>query len=247
MGTTADKLNKLLETKAAIKQAIIDKGVDVGDDVVFADYPSKISAIESGSNDEFLALRTLNHTNYAGLFQYYYGESLDDFGIENWDTSNVTNMERAFANCYAKNYNLSNWDFSKVTTVGNMFSYSEAVNINLSSWTINTEASYYSASQMFMGCYDLETLDIRNIDTTNCQTFSFGNSFNYCNKLHTLRLDNCPNDTINKIITSTNFPTGAIEGVTRKIYINPNNRGDLTPPTNWIFVDKDTGEEIVIE
>ena len=45
--STADKLNKLLETKEAIKQAIIDKGGTVGD--VFADYPTAIQNIQSGS------------------------------------------------------------------------------------------------------------------------------------------------------------------------------------------------------
>lgn len=48
--STADKLNKLLETKQAIKQAIIDKGVGVSDDTVFAEYPAKINAIEGASN-----------------------------------------------------------------------------------------------------------------------------------------------------------------------------------------------------
>ena len=48
--STADKLNKLLETKQAIKQAIIDKGVGVSNDTVFAEYPAKINAIE-GAND----------------------------------------------------------------------------------------------------------------------------------------------------------------------------------------------------
>lgn len=50
MNDTASKLNKILETKAAIKQAIIDKGVEVGEDTVFAEYPNKISEIEVGSN-----------------------------------------------------------------------------------------------------------------------------------------------------------------------------------------------------
>lgn len=47
MGTTADKLNKLSQTKAAIKTAIEAKGVTVGD-ATFADYPSKIQAISGG-------------------------------------------------------------------------------------------------------------------------------------------------------------------------------------------------------
>lgn len=48
----ADKLQSILESKAAIKAAIEAKGVaDVGD--VLADYPSKIASIQSGSTDEY--------------------------------------------------------------------------------------------------------------------------------------------------------------------------------------------------
>lgn len=50
--STADKLNKLLETKEAIKQAIIDKGGTVGD--VFADYPAAIQNIQSGGSGTFV-------------------------------------------------------------------------------------------------------------------------------------------------------------------------------------------------
>ena len=100
MGTTADKLNKLLETKAAIKNAIIAKGVEVADSDTFASYPAKIEAIEVGGGaDEFLAIRTLNHTNYNRLFSDYTGDSLDAFCIEQWDTSNVTDMGYMFSGC----------------------------------------------------------------------------------------------------------------------------------------------------
>lgn len=51
MGTTIDKLNKVLQTKASIKAAIEAKGVTVGN-VKFADYPSKISAISGGGTPE---------------------------------------------------------------------------------------------------------------------------------------------------------------------------------------------------
>jgi surface protein len=243
---TSDKLQKLLETKEQIRQAIIDKGVEVGDDVVFADYSNKIAAIEAGgSGPDYISLRTNNHTDYRYLFSYYNGDSLDVFELDTWDTSNVTTMKNTFSNCEVKDYNLSNWDFSKVTETSNMFSHSDAVNIDLSNWTVNPELRYYSMGQMFMGCYNLETIDIRNLNITDCNSKpTTGNAFFDCNKLHTLRLDNCPNDTINKIITSTGFPTGTIDGVQRKIYVNPDDIGDLTAPTNWIFVDSD-GNEIV--
>ncbi|NDW10062.1 leucine-rich repeat protein [Dysgonomonas sp. 520] len=51
MGTTADKLYKIIDTKYNIRQVIIDKGVDVADDVVFADYPDKIAQIPSGNQE----------------------------------------------------------------------------------------------------------------------------------------------------------------------------------------------------
>ncbi len=45
METTADKLKYLRDTKAAIREAITDRGVDIGDDVPFRDYADKIREI----------------------------------------------------------------------------------------------------------------------------------------------------------------------------------------------------------
>lgn len=49
--TTADKLNYLIATKDAIKQAIIDKGVTVGQDATFRDYATLIGSISGGGED----------------------------------------------------------------------------------------------------------------------------------------------------------------------------------------------------
>lgn len=58
MGTTADKLNKILDSKSRIKAAIESKGVvDVGD--VLADYPDKIANIPSGASDYELEAQSL--------------------------------------------------------------------------------------------------------------------------------------------------------------------------------------------
>lgn len=48
MGTIEDKLNKLLDTKEAIKNSIVAKGQTISDTDTFASYASKISAIETG-------------------------------------------------------------------------------------------------------------------------------------------------------------------------------------------------------
>ena len=46
MGTIADKLAKLNETKADLKAALLEKGQTVGD--VFSTYPDAVRAISSG-------------------------------------------------------------------------------------------------------------------------------------------------------------------------------------------------------
>lgn len=51
MGTTADKFNKLAQTKVDLKAALAEKGQTVGD--VFADYPAAVRAIETGSPKEY--------------------------------------------------------------------------------------------------------------------------------------------------------------------------------------------------
>lgn len=193
MGTTIDKLKKVQETKAAIKQAIINKGVEIPDGTIFADYPNKISEITSGEgsgdsttyvNPDFYEIRTNGGTNYNNLFRDYNGFSLD---IGNWDTSKVTTMNDMFANCRFLKLNLSNWNMTNVSNTDNMF--------------------------------------------------------RGCGGLRTLRLDNCNEDTIRKIIESRDFPTGG----TRKIYCLEENVANLAPPNGWEFVDAVTGEVIVLE
>ena len=53
MGTITDKLNKLAETKSAIKTAIVNKGVSISDTDTFASYADKINSISSGGGYDF--------------------------------------------------------------------------------------------------------------------------------------------------------------------------------------------------
>lgn len=50
MGTIAEKLQKLVNTKEAIRQAIIGKGQNVATSDTFASYPAKIGAIQTGTD-----------------------------------------------------------------------------------------------------------------------------------------------------------------------------------------------------
>ena len=152
--STADKLNKLLETKQAIKQAIIDKGVEITDDTKFADYPSKISSIPMEGGDpyyeEFYNMRTSNGTNMASMFartsgeldlrrvdvsnvtdmKYMFDHSSASVNIDGWDTNNVTDMSYMFY-YFTGSVDASKLDTSKVTNASYMFGYANTDNIIL--------------------------------------------------------------------------------------------------------------------
>lgn len=77
MGTITDKLNKLAETKSAIKTAIVNKGVSISDSDTFASYADKIASIEGGSTPT---------EGIYGVFIYDTNGNLTK--PEEWDTAN---------------------------------------------------------------------------------------------------------------------------------------------------------------
>jgi surface protein len=198
LGTTADKLNKLLETKANIKQAIIDKGVDVADDTKFADYPAKIGMIiaDGDAGDlyyykNFYDARTSNGTSMKGLFAYTSGDldlsnldtsKVSDMGymfascssnyldLSKFDTSKVTNMQYMFSNCISE-INIDGWDTSKVTNMQYMFQNFTNKNKHLDLSVLDF-SKVTNASEMFSGC-NIDYVDIRNCNL-NLSKFSSG-------------------------------------------------------------------------
>ena len=77
MGTITDKLNKLAETKSAIKTAIVNKGVAVSDSDTFASYANKIASISGGGTPT---------EGIYGVFIYDTNGNLTK--PEEWDTAN---------------------------------------------------------------------------------------------------------------------------------------------------------------
>ena len=181
MGTTADKLNKILESKAAIKAAIEAKGVsDVGD--VLAEYPDKIASISGGSG-KFVVPNGMKFgysssfdatqfdisqvTDMSYMFSNYQGTSLD---LSSWDTSNVTNMSYMFSSgVRLTDLNISNFDTSKVTDMSYMFSGYKGKSLDLSSLDISnvTNVAYIfqnvNCSSIDLSCFNTGTSKISNI------------------------------------------------------------------------------------
>ena len=128
--------------------------------------------------------------------------------------------------------NLSGWNTEKVETMQNMFLACEKlIEINIEHF--NT-SSVENMKEMFNQCKTLTNLDLSNFDTSKTYSFYMDYFLSGSTSLHTLRLDNCSNDTINKIITSRNFPTFT-DGSIHTIYCKRANASGLTPPQGWTF------------
>lgn len=97
--STADKLNALVQTKADIKQALIDKGVEAND--VFSTYADDIRAIESG-----VKLPIPKETRFAGsTWDNGIPQEIIDYinNPENIRQQNTTSSVGTFAYCNITN------------------------------------------------------------------------------------------------------------------------------------------------
>lgn len=130
MGTTAQKLQAIQNSKAAIKSAIEAKGVsDVGD--VLADYATKIGEISGGGSSGDLRYEVseqgaLTKKSFAvnwfndltsipayGLKYAYYGSNVTSISFPNLTTVERSGLSGAFYGCTS----LTSVDLSKITSV----------------------------------------------------------------------------------------------------------------------------------
>lgn len=159
--STADKLNKLLETKEAIKQAIIDKGGTVGD--VFADYPTAIQNIQSGGSGTFVVP--------AGVKFAY--STFKEFP-ENFDWSEieqVTDASNLFYNCRSLT-TVPKLKFNDLRNTSYMFSYTNITDVDVSEWSTS---NLKTMNNMFDNS---KISTIPPIDFSNASDLS--NVFTYC-------------------------------------------------------------------
>lgn len=75
---TSDKLNYLIGTKNAIKEAIVEKGVDVSESDTFRSYADKIKNIQAGGGNT----RKIYATNYSSIAPQKDDKVLIKYGIE---------------------------------------------------------------------------------------------------------------------------------------------------------------------
>lgn len=193
MGTTADKLQKILDSKAAIKAAIEAKGVsDVGD--VLAAYPNKIASIKSsgytghadveglkaiGWTDEDIEYYQMHGVNWNEEDDIYHKvpqNNIDLYGVLTID--NIQEYKDRIVY-------LPKLDTSGVTNMSNQFRDCFSLVAVPMMDTINVKNMNF----MFCYCYSLtsvpqfDTSSVTNMNSMffNCHSLTFIPSFNTSN------------------------------------------------------------------
>ena len=93
------------------------------------------------------------------------GSQYSDLDLSSFDTSNVTTMSGMFLNCSKlTNLNLANFDTKNVVKLTNLFNGCSAIeNINLSSFDTSNVTKMYA---MFGNCENLKNVNLKNFDTS---------------------------------------------------------------------------------
>ena len=257
MGTTAQKLNKILETKEAIRTAINNKGGTLTTTDTFASYPSAIDSLPSGGGGSLKTLLDATKSCYY-LFYNYKGTSVNDL-ISYSDTSNVASMESMFQQC-SNLATIPLFDTSKVTNMSGMFLKCKMLTslsqldtnlvTNMSNMFNNCSklttippldtSKVTDMSGMFYRCYMLTTIDITHMNiTATYRSDSFANSCYSLTKLIIRNMTTIPSLESNAFnncyhftgtTDSTYNPQGLKDG---RIYVPDDKVDALKTATNW--------------
>lgn len=257
MGTTAQKLNKILETKEAIRTAINNKGGTLTTTDTFASYPSAIDSLPSGGGGSLKTLLDATKSCYY-LLKNYSGESVDGL-ISYSDTSSVTNMNSMFESC-SNLTTIPQLDTSSVINMRYMFYYCQNLTtipqLNTSNVTNMSNMFYYCSalqtipqldtskvtnmSNMFYYCQNLPKIDITHMkitSTSNSNNFAYGcysltkliiRNMSNIPSLSSNAFDNCYHFT--GTTNATYNPQGLKDG---RIYVPDDKVDALKTATNW--------------
>lgn len=119
-------------------------------------------------------LNSLNEFGDIALGEYHTSSLLDEdpvssTSLEDWNTTNVTDVSKMFAGCASFNVSLDDWDTSSIVNMSYMFSDAIAFNRSLNSWDTS---SVLDMSHMFEGAISFDE-DISSWDTYNVTNMSY--------------------------------------------------------------------------
>lgn len=251
--TIAENLNRILEAKADIKQAIENKGVTVGN-IMIDGYAEKINEIPqevigSGKwvipdgtkfkDSTFSVIDTENMdvSNVTKMNYFFYGcDNVKSFSVSSWDTSKVTTMENMFMGTNVSSLDLSTWNTSSLNNIGGMFAVNNTLkNVNVTGWDTSKVTDM---SGVFSLCQNLNTISgYEKWDTSNVTDMN--GVFGSCNDITSLDLTNWDTSNVTDI-------SGMFKECYRLTTINGINDWDTSKVTTMfkVFADSHKLENI---
>ena len=118
--------------------------------------------------DSFINLGDIDTSLINDMSYLFSNTKRTDFsGIENWDVSNVTNMNDMFYGATNFNQPLDNWDVSSVTNMSGMFAGATNFNKPLNSWDVsnvrNMSAMFAKAAKFNQPLNNWDVLNVTNM------------------------------------------------------------------------------------
>lgn len=244
MGSVADKLSKLMETKSAIKSAITAKGVTVSDSDPFSSYAGKITQIESGGFDldDLIDGTPVSYTGNATKVREYAFSHCDPLEHISLPKA-LTIGEYAFESCT----NLISAEFPSATEIGDFaFRYSgklveiyvpQAAEVGGRAFyecegitSVNLPAVTKIGTFAYYGCINLAVVDLGNATKIDASAFSG------CRALDTFIIRAGSVCTISGATVFNNTPLYSGDGY---FYVPKTLVSDYKSATNWTrFADQ---------
>ena len=229
--TITENVNQAVQDFDNIKQAIIDKGIEVPNGTPTSEYADKIGTIKIngldtstvtdfsnfaqkdrfGTGEILTGLNTKSGTNFYGMFENC--TSLTT--IPQLNTSNGTNFYGMFKNCTSLT-TIPQLNTSNGTSFYGMFS-------NCKSLTTVELTSFISSNGMFYYCLALENLTVTGTITVNNNDLSLSDS---------------PKLTVDSLMSVINALSDNTGGTTYTVTLGATNLAKLTDEQKQIAIDK---------
>ena len=119
--------------------------------------------LKKGVPWEAIGIEDWNVSNVRNMEYMFHKVSSFNEDISNWNVSNVTNMDGMFGKAHSFNHDIGRWDVSKVTNMSWMFGEAHSFNQYIGGWDVSKVTDI---SRMFKGASSFNQ-DISNWDVSN--------------------------------------------------------------------------------
>ena len=123
-------------TKQELKELVDNLEINLGD-IDTSLITNMENLFELSTRTDFSGIENWNVSNVTDMNGMFYGCYNFNQPIGNWDVSNVTDMSQMFKGCVNFNQDISRWDVSKVTNMSEMFSFCWNFNQPLDKWNVS--------------------------------------------------------------------------------------------------------------